>query len=83
MGVRGNVGLRYVRTDQGSVAAGTSSAGVFVGDKYTDWLPSANIIIDLTDQDLLRFSTSRQLSRPRFFELRGSTTCPLGGSPRR
>lgn len=72
VGVRGNVGLRVVRTDQGSVARGTSAAGVFVGDKYTDYLPSANIIVDLTDQDLLRFSASKQISRPRFFELRGS-----------
>jgi len=68
----GNLGLRVVRTDQGSIAQGTSSAGVFIGDEFTDFLPSANFTLDLSSQDLLRLSATRQISRPRFFELRGS-----------
>jgi phosphoribosylformimino-5-aminoimidazole carboxamide ribotide isomerase len=70
--VRGNLGLRVVRTEQGSTPAGTSAAGLFIGDEYTDFLPSANIIIELSPEDLLRISATRQISRPRFFELRGS-----------
>jgi len=70
--LRGNLGLRVVRTEQGSIPQGTSAAGLFIGDEYTDFLPSANFILELSSQDLLRLSATRQISRPRFFELRGS-----------
>src|SRR3546814_7127270 len=43
-----------------------------IGDKYWTFLPSANFILDLSEQDRLRMSFSRQMSRARFFDLRNS-----------
>jgi iron complex outermembrane recepter protein len=85
----GNIGLRVVRTEQGSTPQGTGGAGVFRGRKYTDFLPSANLSLQIADSDYLRLSVSRQISRPRFFELRGSIdasarsgiTSGSGGNP--
>ncbi len=78
----GNIGLRVVRTEQGSVPQGTSGAGIFRGKNYTDFLPSANLSLQLADNDFLRLSVSRQISRPRFFELRGSIDINVtGGNP--
>src|SRR3546814_17566428 len=64
--------LRVVHTDQSS----TSSLAVpgsatdryisTIGDKYWTFLPSANFILDLSEQDRLRMSFSRQMSRARF-----------------
>src|SRR3546814_562908 len=75
---KGNIGLRVVHTDQSS----TSSLAVpgsatdryisTIGDKYWTFLPSANFILDLSEQDRLRMSFSRQMSRARFFDLRNS-----------
>lgn len=48
-----------------------------VGDTYTEFLPSANFILELSDQDRLRLSFSRQMSRARFFELRNAITFGL------
>jgi phosphoribosylformimino-5-aminoimidazole carboxamide ribotide isomerase len=82
--LRGNLGLRVVRTEQGSTPQGTSAAGLFIGDEYTDFLPSANFILELSPQDLLRLSATRQISRPRFFELRGAIDVNVsanGGPP--
>jgi iron complex outermembrane recepter protein len=80
----GNIGLRVVRTSQGSTPLGTAGAGIFRGRDFTDFLPSANLNLALTDEDRLRLSYSRQISRPRFFELRGSIDVSVasdGGPP--
>lgn len=74
----GNIGLRVIRTEQGSTPQGTGGAGVFRGIKYTDFLPSANFSLRIADNDYLRLSVSRQVSRPRFFELRGSIDFSVG-----
>lgn len=95
---KGNIGLRAVRTDQGSNStiddpASNNPTVRYAnarGVKYWDFLPQANFVLGVTDQDQLRLSISRQVSRPRFFELRnsintnltaiGPTTARLDGS---
>ena len=44
--VRGNFGLRYVKTDLSGLAEGAEEEGV---GSYEEFLPSANVIADLTD----------------------------------
>lgn len=44
--VRGNFGLRYVKTDLSGLAEGSTEAGA---GSYEEFLPSANIIADLTE----------------------------------
>ncbi|WP_294195040.1 TonB-dependent receptor [uncultured Sphingomonas sp.] len=77
----GNIGLRYVRTDQTSdgYAADLSSllvrrggiitvvqrtTPVSIDNSYSEWLPSANLSYDLTDQLKIRAAVARTLTRP-------------------
>jgi iron complex outermembrane receptor protein len=73
-GFRGNLGLRYVMTDQtsnGSVAQG--AAGNFVPNSvskdYNDWLPSFNFAFDVAKDVMLRISASRTMARANFSDL--------------
>jgi len=90
----GNIGGRYIHTDQSSTVlfadpnlvddpntpppARENRRLVTRGQKFSDFLPAVNAILDLTDRDLLRLSYSRQISRPRFFDLRGSINVNTG-----
>ncbi|TQV78739.1 TonB-dependent receptor [Exilibacterium tricleocarpae] len=81
--VRGNFGLRIVRTDVTSTGLRTTFTSrrnddgniiidndqdnffsVEGGDSYTEFLPSASIVVDLRDDILLRGGIFRGLSRP-------------------
>tara|TARA_R110000787_G_scaffold159823_1_gene273501 strand:- start:4062 stop:7013 length:2952 start_codon:yes stop_codon:yes gene_type:complete len=75
--VRGDVGVRYVKTDMtssGYIAvappAGQTSPTNLVGrfgsatNNYDDWLPSANIVIEPVPNLLFRFSGAKVLARP-------------------
>ncbi|MCO5794700.1 MAG: TonB-dependent receptor [Blastomonas sp.] len=90
----GNIGARYIRTDQSSTVnfadpnlvdnpatpppARENRRPVTRGRTFNDFLPAVNLILDLSDRDILRASYSRQISRPRFFELRGSISVNTG-----
>lgn len=76
-GIRGDVGVRYVRTDMlssGYIAvappAGQTSPTNLVGkfaaaqNVYDDWLPSANIVIEPVSNVLIRLSGAKVLARP-------------------
>ncbi|MGF7151677.1 TonB-dependent receptor [Sphingomonas zeicaulis] len=76
-GVRGDIGVRYVRTEQFSSGiitvtppTGTTSPTGLIGQyaavnrDYENWLPSANLVIEPMDNVLLRFSAAKVLSRP-------------------
>lgn len=73
--VRGDIGVRYVETDQHSVGfvptpapAGSTYpnyAQQFTVDrKYDDLLPSTNVVVEFTPDLLGRFSAAKVLSRP-------------------
>ncbi|BBF68467.1 TonB-dependent receptor [Sphingomonas bisphenolicum] len=74
IGIRGDAGLRYVKTDMlssgyvtvASAASPTGLTGQFAAAKnsYDDWLPSANIVVEPMDNLLLRFSGAKVLARP-------------------
>lgn len=67
---RGNIGLRIVETEQMSVTQSNDEAGISpVGDTFTEILPSLNLAFNVTPNDIIRISGSRQISRPRFQEL--------------
>jgi iron complex outermembrane receptor protein len=73
-GVRGDAGVRYVKTDMLSsgyinIASATSPTGLAgqykaARNNYDDWLPSANIVVEPVDNVLLRFSGAKVLARP-------------------
>ncbi|USU06219.1 TonB-dependent receptor [Sphingomonadaceae bacterium OTU29LAMAA1] len=72
--VRGDFGIRYVRTNQHSVgfipvADATTPTGLrgqraVVDRSYNDWLPSANVVFELQPELLLRVSGAKVMSRP-------------------
>lgn len=78
--VRGDVGVRYVKTDM--LAAGTVSVaaagqtptnlrgqyGQVLRD-YDDWLPSANVVIEPARNVLLRLAAAKVMSRPELGQL--------------
>ena len=80
----GDIGVQLVRTDQESlgfriptsgVVSGTlgqSAQAVTDGVEYTDWLPSLNLIFDLSEDTKLRFGASRTLARARMDQLNAS-----------
>jgi iron complex outermembrane receptor protein len=69
-GLRGNVGLRYVTTDQESSGynADGSEQTPFKSD-YAVWLPSLNVAYDLSEEVVMRFAAGRALTRPAPFQL--------------
>jgi iron complex outermembrane receptor protein len=84
----GNVGLRYVRTDEDVVtytAAGanqpgaitTSAFGPFIATytkhSYNDVLPSANLKIDVTPDLVARFAAAETMTRADYSALGGFT----------
>lgn len=51
--VRGNFGLRYIETDLNGLALNQDEEG---SGSYKEWLPSANLIADLTDNVVMNFA---------------------------
>ncbi|MDI7776486.1 TonB-dependent receptor [Asticcacaulis sp. EMRT-3] len=85
--VRGNLGVRYVTTDQtvqGIQAnkAGTSFTHVTTERKYSDTLPALNIIAEPIDNVLIRFAASKVMARPTMQSLVPNGTLDLtAGTP--
>ncbi|HYI63452.1 MAG TPA: TonB-dependent receptor [Allosphingosinicella sp.] len=65
--LRGNIGLRYVQTDLR--AAGYQALGggtlTIVNRSYDDWLPSANLALDVTSDFVIRLAAARVMARPQ------------------
>jgi iron complex outermembrane receptor protein len=74
--LRGNVGLQIVHTDQqGDSVAASNQGGVVViepitdGDKFTDFLPSANLTFEVAPNNFIRVAAARVLARARMDQL--------------
>lgn len=82
IGFRGNVGLRYIDTETESMA-NLIDLGVvtpqIVESSYDDLLPRVNLIVDATDDIVLRGSYSQDINRPDFDDLAPSRTFPNSG----
>ncbi|ESQ79242.1 TonB-dependent receptor [Asticcacaulis sp. YBE204] len=75
--VRGNIGVRHVKTDVTSFAlvnANGTLTPATINNKYEDTLPSLNVTAELPSNLLLRFSASKTLSRPEYTDLAPSTS---------
>lgn len=82
-GYRGNVGVRYVHTDQTSTGRRDRLGGQFgppivpaaqivttkLNKSYDDFLPNANLSFDLDSKTILRFSASRVMARANYADL--------------
>ncbi|MEJ0085587.1 MAG: TonB-dependent receptor [Pseudomonadota bacterium] len=83
--LRGNVGVRYVQTDQTS-SGYTFSSGVplliSVDRDYSDVLPSMNLVFDFTDSLLLRFGASKVMTRANLGQLNPGASVSVSGNSR-
>lgn len=81
--LRGNVGVRDVDTQQHSngfaFIAGVQQA-VTASHDYNEILPSLNLVWDVRDDMLLRFSASRVMARPDLTSLVASTSVTVSGT---
>lgn len=76
---RGNVGVRYVRTEQtsrGYIVGGGATQNPFgnydpvsVERTYDDVLPSVNFAFDVTDNMILRVAAARVMARPDYTDV--------------
>lgn len=74
MTLRGNIGLQAINTDQKSTAPSINASDssfslVTRGKKYTDVLPSVNLILDLGNEQALRMGVARVMARARMDQL--------------
>ena len=69
--IRGNFGGRYVQTRQ--VASGYQATGggtlVTVENTYNDFLPAANMVINVTRDFLIRLAAAKAMARPQLGNL--------------
>lgn len=87
MALRGNLGVRYVQTDQfsrGFAAQGTTGAVVPVTAQrdYTDTLPSLNLSLNVTDEVIVRASAAKVMSRPPLAALTPGFSVTVSGAAR-
>ena len=80
---RGNIGLRYIRTEVDSVAFGPEDANgvrslVSTPGSYDFLLPRVNLIATPTDNLVIRAGFSSDILRPSFSSLNTSFTFPTG-----
>jgi iron complex outermembrane recepter protein len=61
---RGNAGMRAAITDVESTGNSQAGRPIVGTNKYTDWLPSMNLVYEPVDNLLLRFAASRVMARP-------------------
>ena len=88
-GWRGNVGVRWVQTEQTSDANVTNPGGsienpfgnydpISVDHDYDDILPSVNLAFDLTDDVVLRFAAARVMARPDYTDVTSRVNLNIG-----
>ncbi|WP_029014959.1 TonB-dependent receptor [Niveispirillum irakense] len=61
---RGNIGTRVAITDVESIGTATSGRELKGSNRYTDVLPSVNLVYEPVEDLLLRFGASKAMARP-------------------
>ncbi|MBC2665346.1 TonB-dependent receptor [Novosphingobium flavum] len=83
--VRGDAGVRYVKTKQfstGYASQGSTISLVGADRSYTRWLPSANLVIDLNDKLMLRLAAAKTLARAGIASLTPGGNLSISGGNR-
>ena len=82
---RGNLGVRYVKTEQTSNGYSFLSGAavpVVVDREYTDTLPALNLVLAPMDTFQVRFAAAKVMARPNLANLAASTTISVSGANR-
>ncbi|HSX58724.1 MAG TPA: TonB-dependent receptor [Tahibacter sp.] len=83
--LRGNFGVRYVRTEQESTGFAIINGRptqTTVEREYSDTLPSANFVWDLSDDLLLRLGAAKVMARPGLGNLTPGVSVSVSGGNR-
>ncbi|MBK8068761.1 MAG: TonB-dependent receptor, partial [Rhodanobacteraceae bacterium] len=83
--LRGNLGLRYVETDQrstGFAVVNSTPVQITVDRNYDDLLPSLNLVAELSPDVVLRFGAAKVMSRPGLGNLTPGVTVSVSGGNR-
>ncbi|KPH63249.1 MULTISPECIES: TonB-dependent receptor [Pseudoalteromonas] len=79
-GIRGNLGLRYISTDASSDYYAFNSKGEYGTTlstdtaSYNELLPSVNVVLDLSEDVILRTSAAQVISRPNYSDMFATTS---------
>ncbi|NQZ86535.1 MAG: TonB-dependent receptor [Colwellia sp.] len=68
-GYRGNVGLRYAKTDSDTSGFDAAGKALSFDNSYDELLPSINLAFDVSADVVLRMSAAKVLTRPSPFSL--------------
>lgn len=80
--IRGNAGLRYAKTNLTSTGFSSSIAQyVTAKNAYDDWLPSINLVGDLTGNLLVRGAYAKVITRPELTFLNPGAAVTISGTP--
>jgi iron complex outermembrane recepter protein len=87
MPFRGNVGVRYIETEQTAtgyvpVALDPFFDTVTSNRTYTDTLPSMNLVLEPMDNFLIRFGAAKVMSRPGLGNLNPAPSVSVSGANR-
>lgn len=83
MRFRGDLGVRYVETDQSSTGYSQATGTIqrtTVERTYSDTLPALNMVLEPMDDVLVRFGAARVMSRPPLGNLNPGATVSLSGA---
>ncbi|MDB5456750.1 MAG: hypothetical protein JWP92_2335 [Caulobacter sp.] len=83
--LRGNFGVRYVRTDQtssGYTYVSGAPLAINASRKYSDTLPSMNVVYEPMENLLVRFGAAKVMSRPDLGSLTPGATISVSGAGR-
>lgn len=82
--VTGNIGFRYIETDQSSRAFARDGGNLTrqtVRHEYSNFLPSLNLRMALDDQQTIRLGIAQTMSRPRMDEMNASFSIGVSQVP--
>ena len=80
--VRGNLGVRYVRTEMAAdgYLAATPARQVTAENTYEDWLPSANVAVNVHKDLIVRLAAAKVMARPQLGNLTPGGTLSTTGT---
>src|SRR5688572_1215163 len=80
--MRGNVGVRYVRTEQSATGYQATGGGtaVTVDQSYSDTLPSGNLAITVAKDFIVRLAAAKVMARPQLGNLSPGGTITTTGN---
>ena len=84
-GFRGDIGGRFVKTDQSSTAwatLGTSQQLITADHDYNEFLPSLNLVFEPMDDVIIRFGYAEVLARAGLGSIRPNVSVSVSGGAR-